>query len=282
MIDGAGLRARWEVINAGVASYSPLLEYLYLKNGGLDLDPDVVILNFDLSDPYDDLQYTALAKLDSTGDPVAVRADVEPPPSSRAVAFLIAIKDFAKEHLRLYNFVRRRLVMGAKPDVSGDLRTDKYAMLRDNYRGKEDAGWGLTYDYLTRIRDILKARNVDFWVTVYPYGLQVSPREWGRGRLYWGFERGRVYTAAPQQWVERFCRREGINVINMYDDFKALTETTYPVYFDLDGHWHPVGQELAAKVIFRSLLPYLRRRDAAPPADEQGPPVRTILKRSYR
>jgi hypothetical protein len=263
MIDRASLATRWEVINTGVGSYSPLLEYLYLKTGGLDLDPDLVILNFDLSDVYDDLQYTALAKLDASGDPVAVGADVEPPPSSRVVAFLVAIKDFAKEHLRLYNFLRRRLVMlGPKPDASGDIRVDKYAMLRGTYQGKEDAGWGLTYGYLLRIREILKAHGIDFWVTVYPYGLQVSPREWRRGRLYWGFEAGKVYSAEPQRWVERFCRRQGINAINMYGDFKALTETTYPVYFDLDGHWRPVGHELAAKVLFRSVLPYLRKREA--------------------
>ncbi|MEK7251148.1 MAG: SGNH/GDSL hydrolase family protein, partial [Bacteroidota bacterium] len=39
---------KFEVINAGVGSYSSLLEYLYVKNYGLQLNPDLVILNFDL------------------------------------------------------------------------------------------------------------------------------------------------------------------------------------------------------------------------------------------
>src|SRR3989338_11199829 len=39
-----------ELVNAGVPSYSPILEYLWLREYGLDLDPDLVILNFDLGD----------------------------------------------------------------------------------------------------------------------------------------------------------------------------------------------------------------------------------------
>ena len=39
-----------EVINAGVPSYSPILEYLWLREYGLELMPDLVILNFDLGD----------------------------------------------------------------------------------------------------------------------------------------------------------------------------------------------------------------------------------------
>jgi len=39
-----------EVINAGVPSYSPILEYLWLRGYGLELEPDLVILNFDLGD----------------------------------------------------------------------------------------------------------------------------------------------------------------------------------------------------------------------------------------
>ena len=39
-----------EVINAGVPSYSPILEYLWLREYGLELNPDLVILNFDLGD----------------------------------------------------------------------------------------------------------------------------------------------------------------------------------------------------------------------------------------
>ncbi|MBI5471382.1 MAG: hypothetical protein HY961_03465, partial [Ignavibacteriae bacterium] len=61
---------RFEVINAGVPSYSSMLEYLYLKHYGLQLNPDVVMIHFDLSDIYDDIEYAKSARFDENGNPV--------------------------------------------------------------------------------------------------------------------------------------------------------------------------------------------------------------------
>jgi GDSL-like lipase/acylhydrolase family protein len=266
MLDQAGLGKRWQVINAGVGSYSPLLEYLYLKNGGLDLQPDLVILNLDLSDVYDDIQYAQLAVLDASGDPVAVRADPEPAKGSWVVEVLVGIKDFFKKHTRTYNFVKRRIAGYVeagrhKPNFSGDVRFDKYATMRDT-APQDDHAWSLTYGYLLRIRELLKARGIDFWVTVYPYGLQVSPREWAEGRQFWGFEPGKTYSARPQALVETFGRENGIPVINMTEEFKERSRTVYPLYFAGDGHWRPAGHEVVANVLYRALLPYFEAREA--------------------
>jgi hypothetical protein len=265
MLDDAHLGERWRVVNAGLGSYSPLLEYLYLKNGGLDLHPDLVILNFDLSDIYDDIQYTKLAVFDGKGDPVAVRP--EPPREKGAwpAEALIAVKDFVKEHTRIYNFLRRRIDVGGlrkEGDFSGNVRLDKYAMLREDVGPRDDRDWTLSYGYLIKIRDMLWARGIDFWVTVYPYGLQVSPREWGEGRLFWGFQKGRVYSTRPQRLVERFCINNDIPVINMCDEFKGISQTVYPLYYEYDGHWRPAAHEVAAEILCRSLIPYLQSHEA--------------------
>jgi hypothetical protein len=292
LLDQDGLGGRWQVLNAGVGSYSPLLEYLYLKNGGLALQPDLVILNFDLSDVYDDIQYSRQAAIDVEGNPVAVRApasaftksrrwraelsEPESGPVSRPAEILIGAKDFVKEHFRLYGFVRNRIgtyVQVAKQaDASGDIRLDKFAMLRPWYEPTGDHDWSLSLRYLTMIRGLLAARGIDLWVTVYPYGLQVSPREWGAGRRSRGFEVGRIYTTAPQDYLERFCRRNLIPVVNLCEPFRAAARTTYPLYYDLDGHWRPAGHQLVANVLYRSLAPYLRDHDARAPDGTAAPP----------
>src|SRR5262249_50276194 len=63
---------RYEVVNAGVASYSPILEYLWLERFGPRLAPDLVVLNFDMSDVHDDWIRTRVARLDHRGLPIAV------------------------------------------------------------------------------------------------------------------------------------------------------------------------------------------------------------------
>jgi hypothetical protein len=47
---------RHEVINCGSVSYSPLIHFLRLKHDLLQLAPDVVVLNIDLTDVYDDYE----------------------------------------------------------------------------------------------------------------------------------------------------------------------------------------------------------------------------------
>jgi len=265
-LDTAGL-GRWQVINAGVASYSPLLEYLYLKTQGLALEPDLVLLNLDLSDIYDDFDYAKLAEYDAHGEPVAVHGDPPPEAGPWPIRLLVGIKDLAKYQTRTYNFVRRRLYAytdAARRNVeaSGDVRTDKYGMLREEL-GPDDHDWTQTYANLLKIRDTLRARQLDLWIGVYPYALQVSTKEWIAGRQYWGFKQDRVYSDRPQQWVVDFGRRNDIPVLNMVQDFREAATTVFPLYYDGDGHWRAAGHRVAADAWFKALEPYLRKRDAA-------------------
>ena len=75
------LRARFpsvpvEVVNAGVISYCPLLEYLQYRHHLHSLDPDLVVLNFDMSDVQDHLAYARDLVRDSSGHSDAEPADV--------------------------------------------------------------------------------------------------------------------------------------------------------------------------------------------------------------
>ena len=63
---------KYEVINMGNSSYSPILEYLYLKREGLKYGPDIVVLGFFVNDVQDDSLYKDMAVFDG-GLPVRVR-----------------------------------------------------------------------------------------------------------------------------------------------------------------------------------------------------------------
>ena len=264
MLDTVRSDIRWEVINAGVGSYSPLLEYLYLKYHGLQLQPDLVILGFDLSDVYDDIQYSKLAQVDSSGIPIAVSPSPPEPAASWFTEALVSIKDFFKDNTRLYNFIRIRIdrqveAMKHEGVFTGDLQYDKYAMLRDNYKSTDDRDWTLTYKYLLLIRDTLRERGIDFWLTIHPYGLQIHPREWLDGRQYWGFKPDTIYSMQPQKYVEEFCKRNNIYVINLCGDFKRLSQNVFPLYYNYNGHWLAAGHELVADVLYRHLGSIIER-----------------------
>jgi len=64
-------RYRVEVINGGVPGYCPLLCYLLIRHRLIALQPDVVVLNFDMSDVADDHRHRPFAIIGSDGIPVA-------------------------------------------------------------------------------------------------------------------------------------------------------------------------------------------------------------------
>jgi hypothetical protein len=257
LLNGAGTNARYEVINAGVGSYSPLPEYLYLKTAGLNLNPDIVVLNLDLSDMYDDLQYTRLARFDTAGLPLGVSPDPVRVDENWWSRKLGTVKNFLRQNTRMYNFITLRIgryFEGTEHEgrALGDIRWDKYAMLRPNYIYK-DQDWSLTRNYILLIRDMLKRQGVRFVLTVYPYGLQVSTREFNVGRQFWGFRPDSLYSTQPQDSVEVFCKREDIEVINACTAFREASQSLYPMYIDDNGHWTATGQRVFAQILFREM-----------------------------
>src|SRR5437667_702309 len=75
LLNAGGCQSPIEVVNGGVSSYSPILEYLYLDVLAPRLAPDLVVLNFDMTDVHDDVIRTAIAKLGPDLLPIAVPTD---------------------------------------------------------------------------------------------------------------------------------------------------------------------------------------------------------------
>ena len=75
LLDGTRCSRPIEVVNAGVSSYSPILEYLFLVHVGLGLDPDLVVLSFDMTDVHDDWVRSQVATFGPDGLPLAVSPD---------------------------------------------------------------------------------------------------------------------------------------------------------------------------------------------------------------
>src|SRR5579872_1253981 len=65
------IAAQVEVINAGIPEYCPLLSYLQFRHELLALQPDLVVVNFDMSDVADDYQMRRYARLGRDGAPLS-------------------------------------------------------------------------------------------------------------------------------------------------------------------------------------------------------------------
>ena len=103
-----------EVINAGTMSYSPILYYILIRYFITDYSPDLIVVNVDMTDSFDDWEYRRNLILDDAGNPWAVppgsvydRVYIETEYGVMRATWLSKITLFLYEHSHTYNFLRR-------------------------------------------------------------------------------------------------------------------------------------------------------------------------------
>ncbi len=241
--------AGFPAVNAGVKSYSPLLEYLYLRHRGLELRPDTVLLFLDLSDPANDAYYARRLVRDESGRPLSIT-----PRRSRLPLPSGALSEWLDRNSALYAY-GIHLALKHFPASDGDIgysgAAEDLDLLfpgRDSLSDTEFAkGWDVTFEAFKEIRDLLSGRNIFFAVITYPYGHQVSPDAWSEGRKAWNFPPG-VSSDRPFRFVETFCAAESIPVFSLDRTFRAH-ENPGSLYFTWDGHWTAKGHAVAAEAV---------------------------------
>src|SRR5439155_23291995 len=201
-LNGHGCRTTVEVVNAGVASYSPILEYLQLKHVSLALQPDLVVLNFDMTDVHDDWVRTAVARLDADGLPVAVPGDrrleaalliplVWKPavfrfldPIERGMNRLVAYQELRRSGIgqNLLGPLRLTPERAAILGLEGDPQYDLEAITRDQDSPKLRAAWRLTERYIAATNRMARGHGAAFALVVYPHAQQVAADASPEGR----------------------------------------------------------------------------------------------------
>ena len=266
----------YEVYNFGVNSFSPVLEYILLKEEVIKYKPDLVILMLDECDVQDDYFYEPRIVYDKNGeitgcDPTKRNGKTD------FYALLLKHSNFMNTlDQKLVESFRKMKAIGLKRYFSNKIRgirnkTDILTVRnRDNiyfdrflmFREDKDMGivmkhWQRTERYIALMNDFLKKRNIPFVMAIYPYGHQVSEDQWAKGRSYWAFDEGRVYYP---QWgfsvIEEFAGNQDITLINLYERFR--NRKYEPLYYDNDGHWTAEGQKITAEGIFNAKDTYLR------------------------
>ena len=261
-----------EVINGGVSGYSPVLEYLSLRDQFLRFDPDLVVLWYDRADLQDDALFEKNLLYDAHGR--IVRAD------PRYIHGRLDRWGWVQAHSVIAEYVQRKFVRTFETirvlGVGGYAKTilrgerakvaiarlkreqdqrdlplyDRFLVIRETTTPELLARyWPISAKYLLMIRDLLAERGIPFLLGTYPYGVTVGPDQWAEGRVYWGFERGKVYHSdVARNLFRRFAAEEKIPLIRTFQSFREAAKTA-KLYYDQDGHFTPAGQRVIATVV---------------------------------
>lgn len=236
----------YEVLNAGVDSYVPLLEYLYLKNKGILFEPDMVIVFYDMSDLIQTRDYLTMAEFDHDGNVIRVR------PVKHTLSYNLDV--FMKSRFyfvsKLYNSLNRRLFADkAQQRVSLSQSTNElleYTLSADQRLWAKE--WQRVFHDIENIHLFCQSRGIKFAVAIYPWGHQVSEHEWDVGREGFGIPRNyKAPEGVDAMLVSEFNRRH-IPVLNLFEDFRNYNGAQR-LYFQKDMHWTKEGHAFVAPKI---------------------------------
>jgi hypothetical protein len=246
----AGRDPAVDVVNAGIPSYSPTLEYLWLRERWEQVAPDIVVLPLDMSDFQDDLWFEDLAAYDAEGRLERVRPTPRPGRLESLYKDLLLVRMFRSALDRAYARLRR----GEELELAQahDLTHNRFALTRDDLAPEEsEPHWRRTLGWMEAIVDLVAARRARVLVMTYPYGHQVRVDEWEIGRQHYGFASDKVYPATPGDRTERWAETVGAPALNLFPVFRGRADGSF--YFPFDGHFTPKAHALAGGELLHRL-----------------------------
>ncbi len=239
-----------EVVNAGVLSYCPLLEYLQYRHHLHVLQPDLVILNFDMSDVQDHLAYSRDLVTAPDGVPLFVTE-----PSLRNTGFS------AMPRLLFFEWIGRR-IQGARGRVESTLEGVPFVRDQDRYLWALDNGPPMDREAqaamapIGDLQTLLRHDRIPLVLATYPQPWQVSPDATGlppvRGQYGIGYHTVHL-NDRPFQKLAAYASEHQIPFVNATAAFRADGNPA-TLFFGNDFHFTPRGHDLYASVLLHFIV----------------------------
>lgn len=237
-----------EVVNAGVLSYCPLLEYLQYRDSLHILEPDLVVLNFDMSDVQDHLDYSRYTVWSSDGTPLYVTEPSLGKGPTR-VPGLLSFEWF----MRHFNAARLR-VESSVEGVPFAKNTDRYLWTLDNGPDMDHEAQ-LAMAPIGDLAVLLRHFHIPLVLATYPQPWQVardaSPS--AAVRTEYGIGVNTVHlNDRPFRKLEKYASDHGIPFLNATSAFRQ-DPTPASLFLTFDFHFSARGHQLYADVLARYL-----------------------------
>lgn len=231
-----------QVINGGIGSFSPILEYLYLKHKGLKFDPDMIILNLDQGD-FRDTNYMEKNAYFLNGELIAV-------PGGNINHDCFNFQLCLLAYNTMYKFISMQISIKSKKEPN--VKYALYFTLKDQSQNISDDFIIRTFKYIKKIKNLCDEKNIIFILTLYPYGSQVSEDEWVKGRIENGITsmQGRYSFEKSEELAKEY----NITFINLLPDFiEADNQSKEPLFHNYDAHMTARGYKVMAEGIYNTL-----------------------------
>lgn len=244
-----------EVLNAGLPDGCPLTSLLRLRHDLLTLQPDLVLLHFDLSDLTDDHRIRRHARIDSKLGPLSATH----PRLDQATA---EAWERLEDEFLLVRYLRystsEECLEDVWPSPQPTLATEsgKYLWL-----SQESSKWQQPLEYawspVPFMRDLLAGSYAELLVATCPKAWQISPNGGSRElRKRLGIPDGAVYDSRePVAAVQQLAAADGIRFLDTTRWFEAepSPERLFGRNYDgLSAEGHALYGAILAEFVFRA------------------------------
>lgn len=219
---------KFKALNGGLPGYSTYDELNFLRNQGLQLKPDLVLLAFVLNDLAENTSV-----IQSQGGEEGMYG----------VSLMVKIHKFLSFHSSLYTALRT-LNMYIRSGSTKQIfkhsvkweNEEVNKFLVSSYTPEQEKIWQGITNQLTFMKNLLKEQKINMGLIIFPWHYQ-----WDQTAV----------EATPQKRLKEWGQEEGVPVLDLLPFL-----TTHPLKSVLIDHCHlkPFGHELAAKAIYNFLF----------------------------
>jgi lysophospholipase L1-like esterase len=255
----------YEVINAGVRGYSPTLYYILVRYVLFEYSPDLIVVNVDMTDDYDDWKYAHTVVADSEGNPracppgeLAGRKGSGDTKEGAADPSTIwnRISLFLSKHSFTYNLAYK-ITHGSllEPDrdpavernEAGEPLYNHWMWCQYDWDELTNKNVARTLDLLRRLAILCQKNNVKLLYTSVPHYQQYSGNIYGEGKPRW--------TSRPHYEIQKLSKSLGVPYLNSFEalapSITGSPQTAY--YYYEDFHFNPRGYGIWAAAHVRFL-----------------------------
>jgi lysophospholipase L1-like esterase len=243
---------RVEVVNTGTSSYSPTLFYLLFRHELLRYEPDLIVVNVDMTDAFDDWKYAQALVVDDQGDPVAAppralysagfleteAGIVLATPWRRMVLFLYRNSHTFNWVLGLTRGSRAEARVRGGPEQAGEI--DRWSWCRHRWDDSARRNVARTLNMLRRLIHLSQENGVAVMLTAAPHFWQYARSTDGGGPPAW--------SARPHYVLANLAQQLGVPYLNSYEALAPHIQGTQQTRFSYAGdvHFHPRGYAIWA------------------------------------
>lgn len=225
----------FQVINAGVDGYATFQEFHLLKQKGLALKPDLILVCFVLNDVTE--QFRTMASLGGVGNYAGAGKKSLTRSMLRVLNKSAVYTAVKLVYLKLEGLRRAQLQrLGKWRYRSLDDIYNVAELFKSPLRPEIESAWEFTKTQVLQLSELAHENGIPLLIFVPPYAGQVG-------------EEG--ISMRPQRVLARFCLRHEIPLFDLSPGFLANPD---PETLFLDGnHYNAEGSRLIAEMLFQKL-----------------------------